>query len=109
MASVYPTAINLCETYIDVTGAAATSFVFGSSVGQMSMPLIIGLLFDTALGPMSLIYVMIVIVVTANAFFFLMWEVGAKNPNSKVQIALRLKEAEQRSKDESAEVVIQKH
>ena len=106
-ASVYPTAINICgrlcflldflflnrhslhlsfrsETYIDVSGKAASAFVFGSSIGQMSVPLCIGLLIDSVVGTMALIYVEIGLVIAANLFFFLIWRIGQSSAESKV-------------------------
>lgn len=50
MASVFPTMIVLAESRLTVTGAVTGWFLVGSSAGGMSVPLLIGQLFESA-GP----------------------------------------------------------
>eukprot|EP00823_Brevimastigomonas_motovehiculus_P002634 TRINITY_DN158_c0_g1_i2.p1 TRINITY_DN158_c0_g1~~TRINITY_DN158_c0_g1_i2.p1 ORF type:complete len:604 (+),score=178.37 TRINITY_DN158_c0_g1_i2:46-1857(+) len=98
MASVYPNAMNMCQTYIEVTGYAVTSFIFGSSVGQMLMPLVIGLLFERS--PLWLIYVLFFISATANIVFWTMYEAGTTNKSSKY---VKDKEKQKRKQEQEKE------
>ena len=47
MASIFPTVISVVETYMDVTGGIATTFVVGASAGEMVIPVLLGLTIDT--------------------------------------------------------------
>lgn len=58
MASIFPTGISWVERYMQVTGKAASVFVVGSALGEMAIPALVGLLFETS-GEISLMYVML--------------------------------------------------
>ena len=46
MASIFPTMISLAERYMTITGQVTSLFLAGSSVGSMTMPWLIGQLFE---------------------------------------------------------------
>jgi FHS family Na+ dependent glucose MFS transporter 1 len=54
MASIFPTAISLAERYMTITGQRTGWFLIGASVGAMSLPWMIGQLFE-AIGPQMVI------------------------------------------------------
>ncbi len=46
-ASVFPTVLALAESFMDVSGLTATVIVFGASLGEMVVPLILSVLFKS--------------------------------------------------------------
>jgi len=50
MASIFPTAISLAEKHLKITGAVTSLLFVGASLGGMSLPLLIGQLFESV-GP----------------------------------------------------------
>lgn len=71
MASIFPTALNVAGTVIDVDGKYVTVMVMGASFGEFLLPALAGVLFDRT-GPSSLpVFVLVVAVVQSIAFFFL--------------------------------------
>jgi FHS family Na+ dependent glucose MFS transporter 1 len=50
MASIFPTAISLAERHMTITGQRTGWFLIGASIGAMSLPWLIGQLFE-AIGP----------------------------------------------------------
>jgi len=46
MASCFPSAMSLADSYLKVTGKVAAFFVVGASLGEMTLPLMTALLFD---------------------------------------------------------------
>jgi FHS family Na+ dependent glucose MFS transporter 1 len=50
MASIFPTAISLAERHVTITGQRTGWFLIGASLGAMSLPWMIGQLFE-AIGP----------------------------------------------------------
>ncbi|MCJ7550226.1 MAG: MFS transporter [Anaerolineae bacterium] len=50
MASIFPTAISLAEKHLNITGTVTSFFFVGASLGGMSLPLLIGQLFES-IGP----------------------------------------------------------
>jgi len=50
MACVFPTAVQLAETYFPVSGSDATAFVVGSAAGEWLLPFIIASLFGNVPG-----------------------------------------------------------
>lgn len=61
MASTYPTLLALAQQTIRITGAIGGWFEAGASIGAMSIPWLIGQLFES-LGPISFLYVIAVVV-----------------------------------------------
>ena len=68
LASVFPTAITWGEQYMTFTGRSATVFVIGASLGEMVIPLLVG-----HFGPLSLMTVSVVIIMSACAVFAVMF------------------------------------
>eukprot|EP00808_Paulinella_micropora_P021036 g59116.t1 len=102
MASAYPTAISLSETYVDVTGYAATCYVFGSSVGQMAMPLLIGVLMSKSV--LWFTYVLAVLCTLAMVVLYALWYTGHSHPRSKSN--RRLPDHDPNCNEESNEVKV---
>jgi len=50
MASIFPTAISMAEKHLKITGTVTSLFFVGASLGGMSLPLLIGQLFES-IGP----------------------------------------------------------
>jgi FHS family Na+ dependent glucose MFS transporter 1 len=61
MASTYPTLLTLAQQTVRITGAIGGWFEAGASIGAMSIPWLIGQLFEP-LGPISFLYVIAVVV-----------------------------------------------
>lgn len=61
MASTYPTLLTLAQQTVRITGAIGGWFEAGASIGAMSIPWLIGQLFEP-LGPVSFLYVIAVVV-----------------------------------------------
>lgn len=76
MASIFPTALNLAGTVIDVDGQAATFMVVGAAAGEMVLPLLAGVLFERA-GPSSLPkFTLAVAALQAGGFHILASRIG---------------------------------
>jgi FHS family Na+ dependent glucose MFS transporter 1 len=71
MASIFPTTINLAERRMTITGKITAWFFVGGSLGGMTLPLIIGQLFDS-LGPMVAPSTILVNIVLSCFIFSLM-------------------------------------
>jgi FHS family Na+ dependent glucose MFS transporter 1 len=68
MASFFPTAISLAERRIPITGAVTGWFLVASSIGAMSVPWLIGQLFEP-LGPQIVMIVILIDLVVALIAF----------------------------------------
>jgi FHS family Na+ dependent glucose MFS transporter 1 len=68
MASIFPTVISLAGREIDLTGQITGWFLVGSSLGAMSLPGLMGQLFEV-LGPGSIIVAMLIDLAVAVAVF----------------------------------------
>jgi FHS family Na+ dependent glucose MFS transporter 1 len=68
MASLFPTTISLAERHMTVTGTVTGWFFVGSSAGGMTLPLLIGQLFDRV-GPIAVMVVVFVDLVVAILIF----------------------------------------
>ena len=68
MASVFPTIINLAESRMTITGSITAWFLIGSSLGSMSVPWLIGQLFESV-GPPTMMVILVVDLAAALAVF----------------------------------------
>jgi FHS family Na+ dependent glucose MFS transporter 1 len=68
MASVFPTAISLAERRIPITGAVTGWFLVASSIGAMSVPWLIGQLFEPFGPEIAMIIILIDLVVALIVF-----------------------------------------
>lgn len=68
LASTFPTMFSLAERHLPLTGRLTSRFFIGISLGGMTLPWLIGQLFD-AVGPRSVMWVIIIDVVLAVAAF----------------------------------------
>lgn len=59
MASMFPTMISYAETRMKITGKVTSIFLTGSSIGGMTLPLFVGLLFESA-GPQVMLWVVLI-------------------------------------------------
>jgi FHS family Na+ dependent glucose MFS transporter 1 len=86
MASTYPTLMTLAQQKVRMTGAIGGWFEAGASIGAMSIPWLIGQLFEP-LGPISFLYVITVVVAMSfviGALF--LTQRGSKNGRSREPI-----------------------
>jgi fucose permease len=68
LASTFPTMFSLAERYLPLSGKLASRFFMGISLGGMTLPWLIGQFFD-AVGPRSVMWIIMVDVVLAVAVF----------------------------------------
>jgi FHS family Na+ dependent glucose MFS transporter 1 len=68
MASIFPTAISLAERRIPITGAVTGWFLVASSIGAMSVPWLIGQLFEPFGPEIAMIIILIDLVVALIVF-----------------------------------------
>jgi FHS family Na+ dependent glucose MFS transporter 1 len=71
MASIFPTAISLAERRMTITGRVTGWFFVGISAGSMSVPWLIGQLFESV-GPQVMTLIILVDLIIALAVFFVM-------------------------------------
>ncbi len=70
IASIFPTALALAGTRVILTGKVMSRFIVGASLGSMTIPLLIGHLFER-FGAMIVMYVVSVTLLTAAFLLFL--------------------------------------
>ncbi|XP_037088210.1 major facilitator superfamily domain-containing protein 4A-like [Pollicipes pollicipes] len=71
LSSIYPTAISLAETYINVSSVITSLIVVGAAAGEMVQPVIVGHEFD-GIGPaMFLINILLVVLISIIVVFAL--------------------------------------
>lgn len=69
MASIFPTALNVVGSVLDLNGKVATIMVVGASLGEMALPLAAGWLFEQT-GPRSLPPVILFTAIVQALWFF---------------------------------------
>ncbi len=69
MASLFPSGISWLESHAPVTGNMASFLIIGAAFGEMAIPLLLGNLFDSTVGPMSLMYVTLAIAIATAGIF----------------------------------------
>lgn len=73
LASVFPTALSLAERRMTISGRVTSWFFVGASLGGMSLPWLMGQLFE-GLGPRAIIVALLVDLLLAGAVFLaLLW------------------------------------
>jgi len=68
MASVFPTTISLAERRMAITGRVTSWFFVGASIGGMSLPWLIGQLFES-IGPRAMMFAILVDLILAVGVF----------------------------------------
>lgn len=68
MASIFPTTLSLAERRMTITGQVTGSFFVGASLGGMTLPWIIGQLFES-IGPRVTMFAILINVILALAIF----------------------------------------
>jgi fucose permease len=68
MASIFPTTISLAERRMTITGRVTSWFFVGASIGGMSLPWLIGQLFETV-GPRAMMFAILVDLILAVGIF----------------------------------------
>lgn len=71
MASVFPTTLSLAERHLHVSGKTTSYFFVGASLGGMSIPWIIGQLFEVV-GPVATMRIIFLCLTAATAVFALL-------------------------------------
>jgi len=77
MASVFPTMISFAQHHMTITGQVTSLFLAGSSLGSMTLPLLIGQLFDS-IGPSVMVIAVIAALVIELALYGLLLVVVAR-------------------------------
>lgn len=72
MASVFPTTISLAERHIPISGRVTGWFFVGASLGGMSLPWLIGQLFETTGAQITMIAIMAALITAVAVFAALM-------------------------------------
>ena len=72
MASIFPTAITLAERRIPITGAVTGWFLVAASIGAMSIPWLIGQLFEPVGPQIAMIIILVVLIAALVPFAILM-------------------------------------
>lgn len=82
MASIFPTAITLAERRIPITGQVTGWFLVASSIGAMSLPWLIGQLFESVGPQVTMIAIFLDLVITLIPFVLLV----RQGPDAQAQI-----------------------
>ncbi len=73
MASIFPTAISLAEKHLKITGTVTSLFFVGASLGGMSLPLLIGQLFES-IGPgVTILAIALAVLLAALVLGLVLW------------------------------------
>ncbi|MCD6286044.1 MAG: MFS transporter [Anaerolineae bacterium] len=73
MASIFPTAISLAERHLKITGTVTSLFFVGASLGGMSLPLLIGQLFES-IGPgVTILAIALAMLLAALVLGLVLW------------------------------------
>ncbi len=79
MASVFPTMISFAQRHMTITGQVTSLFLAGSSLGSMTLPLLIGQLFDSIGPSIMVIFVTAALVIELALYGLLLIVVARKN------------------------------
>eukprot|EP01147_Barroeca_monosierra_P006703 gene6703-9457_t len=71
MASVFPSGYHMVESYMDLTTTTTSVFVVGAALGEMLLPLMVGILFDSQ-GPKTFPVVIVGVIIAATVVFAFM-------------------------------------
>jgi fucose permease len=70
MASMFATMISFAETRMRITGKVTSIFLAGSSLGGMTLPWLVGQLFETV-GPNAMVWAVLITTLMATGMFAL--------------------------------------
>lgn len=85
MASIFPTAISLAERHLKITGTVTSLFFVGASLGGMSLPLLIGQLFES-IGPrVTILAITLAVLLDALVFGLVLY--STRKPQQEVGYA----------------------
>lgn len=77
MSSIFPSGVHLAEHYIEVNGFAASVFTVGSALGEMLIPLLVGMSFER-ISPTSLSWITAVTCILAMVLFAVFFTLGSR-------------------------------
>jgi MFS transporter, FHS family, Na+ dependent glucose transporter 1 len=80
MASIFPTTLSFAARRIPITGRVTSWFLVGASLGSMSLPWLIGRLFERLGPPIAMIIVLIDLLAAGVVFAILMRYAGQPTP-----------------------------
>jgi fucose permease len=83
LAAIFPTAISLAERNLTVTGQVTSWFIVGASAGSMSLPWLIGQLFETV-GPRVMMLAIFIDLVLAVGIFGVMITYATRSARQKL-------------------------
>ena len=73
MASIFPTAISLAERHLKITGTVTSLFFVGASLGGMSLPLLIGQLFESIGAGVTILAIALAVLLAALVLGLVLW------------------------------------
>lgn len=73
MASIFPTAISLAEKHLKITGTVTSLFFVGASLGGMSLPLLIGLLYESVGPGVTILAIALAVLLDALTLGSILW------------------------------------
>ena len=68
LSNIFPTSVSMAESYFRLTGTITCFFVVCSGLGEMTIPLVIGKLFDV-IGPVSFLIISSILCVTSVGIY----------------------------------------
>jgi len=85
MASIFPTAISMAEKHLKITGTVTSLFFVGASLGGMSLPLLIGQLFES-IGPrVTILAIALAVLLDVLVLGLVLW--STRKPQQEVNYA----------------------
>lgn len=79
MASIFPTTLSLAERHMPISGRVTGWFFAGASVGGMTLPWLIGQLFETIGPQVTMLAIMVALVAAVAVFIALMLYVSTRS------------------------------
>jgi FHS family Na+ dependent glucose MFS transporter 1 len=85
MASIFPTTLSLAERRMTITGKVTGWFFVGASAGGMSLPWLIGQLFES-IGPQMTMVVLLIDLLIAMGVYVVLIRQSVKPPKQRVSL-----------------------
>jgi fucose permease len=84
MASVFPTTLSLAESHMHISGRITAWFFVGTGLGGMTVPWIIGQLFEPVGAYATMVTIMVAITLMAGVFVAMMLAVSQGRPIQEI-------------------------
>jgi FHS family Na+ dependent glucose MFS transporter 1 len=83
MAPVFPASFSLAERHMTITGQVSGWFLVGASLGAMSLPWLIGQLFERVGPHVTMLAILIDVILTLGVFAALLLHLGRRAPEQQ--------------------------